>query len=81
MLSFLKKVIYYLTVKFQTESISPEREEKLNEFQNSIKYKFKNKTLIIAALTHDSYLRRKDFDDITIKVFSSKIGIVSKKRL
>lgn len=69
MLTFLKRVIYYLTLKFQSESNSPERDEKLNEFQTLIKYRFKNSTLLIAALTHDSYLRRKEADSNCISPY------------
>lgn len=60
MLIFLKKVISYLTQNFHSDGSNLEREEKLALFQNQINYKFKNKSLLIAALTHDSVYRKSD---------------------
>jgi len=62
LLSFLKKVISYLTNNFHNENQSPDRIEKLNQFEELISYRFKNKSLLIAALTHDSFFRRSDTD-------------------
>lgn len=66
MLNILRRIIGYLTLKTESEKISPERLAKLNLFMSKINFEFKNTALLNAALTHDSFLKKFDTDNLII---------------
>ncbi len=66
MLTIIRKIIFYLTNKTEVDKSTPEREAKLNELQDLIRYQFKNRVLLKTALTHDSYLKKFDTDNLII---------------
>ena len=59
----IKKIINYLSNNTYDYDVDPEWVIKLNILEDQINYKFKNKSLLTAALTHDSFNKKIETED------------------
>jgi len=62
-LLLIKKIINYLSNNTYDYDVDPEWVIKLNILEDQINYKFKNKSLLTAALTHDSFNKKIETED------------------